>query len=170
MIPIDAQHGAYSPAARLCTSCGTRLERPRKHRLPKTSLCHPCYAKQRAISNLTPRPPMTTMPGLLGVGVRIPRARRLPSPIRVYPNCCGPMLAILHDPKSERHRIGWNSFMREYERARLHAYYRYHLGTVSQREELPSALVELAVTRRRLQEATKQVGNWRTNGQVDDPS
>lgn len=146
-----------------CSRCGQPLMRSR------SGMCGPCF---RATHWTKPKRPYVgrALASRIGWASRLPKPTLGPAPIGHYSTCCGPMLKVLHDPRSERHRLGVNAYMREYQRTHLNAYYRRYLGTVSEREELPSALVELAVMRRRLQEATKQVGNWRTNGQVDDPS
>lgn len=137
-----------------------------------SGLCQSCYndgRRTRRIGYMTPG-----LGSIVGYAQRrvIPTAipKRAVPPLRRY-TCCGWMLRVLHDEGSDRHRLAVNAYMRKRQRRTLDAYYRYHLGPKSSREELPSALVELAVTRRRLQEAAKLVGHWRvTDGQVDDPS
>jgi hypothetical protein len=108
------------------------------------------------------------MSGLISKARYIPKVRRLTGPLQYLKTCCGWTLRGTHDTTSEQHHQAVNRYMRLYYRKSLTWQLRHYLGT--NQEELPSALVELAVTRRRLQEAAKLVGNWRVNEQVDDPS
>jgi hypothetical protein len=111
---------------------------------------------------------------------RIPTARSRTGPL-THTACCGWALRGTHVYTLACKRINAHRYYLEHkDQMRTHYRNRYRyddryllqrvLGPVSKQKELPTGLVELATTRRRMMEAAKLVGNWRTNDQGDDPS
>lgn len=163
MIPTDAPAGAYPPKGRLCTVCGRDLA-PRTRRRGTGRYCRTCWATNR------PRGPRSRGPIHVPM-TRVRPPRRLPAAVRNYV-CCGWLHPSAHDKSGEMHRRGMNRYMRNHYRTSMTWQLRYMLGKSAEQAALPSSLVEVAMTRRKLLLAAGLAGNWRvTDGeQVNDPA
>jgi hypothetical protein len=143
--------------------CGTIVQRSR------SGMCGQCWRAGRP--GRTKRMTMA-MAGLMSAASQLPS---LPTtmPLHGY-TCCGWLVRSAHDRTTQRHRIGVNSYMRNRYRTDITWQLSHLLGTASKTEQakLPPALYTVALTRRRMMEAARLVGLWRTtDGQVsNDPS
>lgn len=146
------QHKLVPPFRRACTICGDAFDPGRSSlgKLRRRRTCSPtCVVALRKRSH----PPTSTK--YHGASCRV-----------WYVTCVECSTLVTSHRIHQRHcssRCRKRRNMREYTRRYPISALRYHLGPKSQWKELPTGIVDLALTRRRLQEAAGLVAKWRHN-------
>lgn len=157
--PLKPWGGGKSPMTP-CLQCG-RPVRKRYGPSQQTGLCLPCYwaTKRNGSHRLNQLIKKATSDD-----------RAVTRPALNFSQCCGWTVAGQHTYKLPSHHAWVNRYMRNRYRHNIEWQMSYMLGTGSKAAQanMPRALVELAITRRKLMDAARLTGKWRVIDAIND--